>query len=660
MTSEVKPERAVRLSAAELGALSAETETTREEETQDASSPGSGADIAGTTSGLASSAARVGVAGNSLQSVAKRLEENLCRSVEGEEAGDTRSGSGGDEDDLASRENPRDCSATQRQQQQQQLVPVSRSQYHSIQQLSRPSINVAVTHHRRPAACQLDNSVQLYRQADVTTAGRYLIETGGRSRDNNEARGEATECDRRGGDDDATGAHSDYADDCSACTDDRPTDADSRRRIEVSTTEMTGKAWSSATSQNDGGSGAVAAEGELEAKRARVEHIVRSMRTPPSDAGGGQLQSSIRTQHHQHQQQQQLIDGRRQRRKQFAPLQHQLDSRLTPHLKRSYVDNDDDDESRDANDAWGSQLLLDHPQHDVLRLGLQRVHDRLADMQQKYLKNLDESSEDDVIVDVGSDVKNDDEPTAMKHDDDDDDDDGGVIGADFNRNEILRRADVNGPTDVSPAAGSNIEALTRMLKAEISDSVGSMVDDIVRSFVAQRLKVAGAGSAGEWRNAERAGDGRLTPTHRSTVSTTSSPDTQFTGAPPPRTDTETVAPPPLCPSTGIDLLGFTVPPPVGASVAAAGRMETMERAAAAAAKLVAERYSLQSAAAMAAYLDNAFLLHGKTAFEMPPSHATATTHRLLNPTPYYPAQHPAALHAHLIKVSTGIVYYSFS
>ena len=86
-------------------------------------------------------------------------------------------------------------------------------------------------------------------------------------------------------------------------------------------------------------------------------------------------------------------------------------------------------------------------------------------------------------------------------------------------------------------------------------------------------------------------------------------------------------------------------------------METMERAAAAAAKLVADRYSLQSAAAMAVYLDNAFLLHGKTAFEMPPSHAASSSvspasaaHRLLNPTPCYPAQH-AALQPHLIKVS---------
>ena len=660
MTSEVGHECAARRPA-ELDALSSETEATRcprDETLDDDLSPSSGSDTARTTSGLASSTSRLSLTGNSLLSVADRLKEKLCRALEGEEAGNRGSGFG-DSADLASRENPQDCAT------QQQLLPASRSQYHSIQQLSRPSTKLAKTtvssrhlfsaDDRRPAAAyQLDNSSELYRHASHSSslvpgsadvpAGRYFTETG----TNNEMHGQTTECERRQDDDGTARSDSDHGDESSdACTDESPTDTDHRdaevhglQKSMSAVAEASSKAWLLEPCQNGGGSTAV--EDELEAKRARVEHIVRSMRTPPSDGQQSAMAVVCPTTHHQ----QQLIDGRRQRRKQFAPLQHQHEGRRPPHLKRSYVDDDDDDDSdRDVDDTWRGQL--DNSERNVLRLGLQRVHDRLADMQKKYMNCLNESVEDDVIVDVGNDVRAD-EPVKRQRDDADD----AVIGADFNRNEILRGAGDNdtGSND-GPAASGSLEALASMLKAEISDSVGNMVDEIVRSFVAQRLKVAGGGG-GEWRHGEP-GDGRLTPTQRSTMSTTSSPDT----AAPPHTDGDTVPPPltPICASSAVDLR-FPVPPPAAAGIPA-GSMETMERAAAAAAKLVADRYSLQSAAAMAAYLDNAFLLHGKTAFEMPPSHASASSssstsaaHRLLNPTPYYPAQH-AAFQSHVLKVS---------
>jgi len=637
MTTEVGAECAVRCPA-ELGALSPEAEATQrpQEETRDDSSSGSGTD--NITSGLASSTARSDLTEKSQLIVMDRLKEKICRVTEGEEGGDIKPRSG-DSEDLASRENLQDCETDQ-----QRLFPVSRSQYHSIQQLSRPSTNLARTStssrhlfgaERRPAY-RLENSSQLYLHASHSSgqvpgsaaipAGRYFTETG-MSRDdkNSEATGLATECDRTQDDD-----GSDNGEEVSVSTDDSPTDIDHHGTDVHRQTSLE-------SSQNGGGNTTV--EDELEAKRARVEHIVRSMRTPPSDGG----QASLMTTAYQQQRQQQLIDGRRQRRKQFAPLQHQHDAQSVPHPKRSYHDDEDDDSDRDAEDPWGTQL--DNSERDVLRLGLQRVHDRLAAMQKKYMNYLNENGEGDVVVDVRTD-----EPMKSQRDDADD----AVIGADFNRNEILRgTSDDNGPT-VGPASGS-LEALARMLKAEISDSVSNMVDDIVRSFVAQRLKVAGAGGGGQWKCVEPA-DGRLTPTQRSTTSTTSSPDTHLTAPPP--TDSETI-PPPLTPigaPTPVDLR-FPVPPPA-AAVIPAGSMESMERAAAAAAKLVADRYSLQSAAAMAAYLDNAFLLHGKTAFEMPPSHAAATSmspassaHRLLSPTPYYPTQH-SALHSHLIKVSS--------
>ena len=281
-------------------------------------------------------------------------------------------------------------------------------------------------------------------------------------------------------------------------------------------------------------------------------------------------------------------------------------------------------------------------------------------MQKKYVNYLDESSEDDVIVDVDNDVRTD-EPIKRLRDNADDP----VIGADFNRNEILRGADSINDNGSNDGSGSgSLEALARMLKAEISDSVGTMVDEIVHSFVSRRLKVAGGGSGGTWRHDDPV-DGRLTPTQRSTTSTTSSPDTHLTTAS--RTDTDTV-PPPLTPigtSTAVDLRFPVLPPaPPATAVIPAGSMGAMERAAAAAAKLVVDRYSLQSAAAMAAYLDNAFLLHGKTAFEMPPpSHAASSstspasaTRRLFTPTPFYPAQN-TVLQPHVIKVN--IFFFSF-
>jgi len=659
MTSEVGHECAVK-HPRELGTLSPHTDVTRQcpqEDTHDDSSSGSGADTAKTTSGLTS--------GHSLLTAADRLQ---CRATEGEEGVDTRSRSGYD-DDLESRENSlRDC-ATQRQ---RQLLPVSRSQYHSIQQLSRPSINLAQTSGYRlfSAECtyQLDNNTELYCHSNSqasgsagVAAGRCFNETC-RLRDdtNKETVSQATECDRKQDRDGTT--HGDTDDDvddvASACTesamddDERPTDADRRgadghgQQSPSQTVNVASKTWSSEARQNGGSSTSL--EDELEAKRARVEHIVRSMQTPPSDGQQSSTIGTCQTTHHQ----QQLIDGRRQRRKQFAPLQHQHDGHRPAHLKRSY----DDDDDSDGDDTWYS---LDDSEHDALRLGLQRVQDRLTDMRNKYMNYLDESSEDDVIVDVGNDVRTDEPVKCLR----DSADDAAVIGADFNRNEIVRaRGDGNDTGSTDSSGSGSLDALARMLKAEISDSVGNMVDEIVRSFVARRLKVAG-GDGGSWRRVDPA-DGHLTPTHQLTMSTTLSPDTHLTA--PRQTDSDAV-PPPLTPirtSTAVDLRFPVLPPALAAGGGVpAGSVEAMERAAAAAAKLVADRYSLQSAAAMAAYLDNAFLLHGKTAFEMPASHAAsssassaAATHRLFTPTPYYPAQH-SALQSSVVKVN---IFFSLS
>lgn len=651
MTSEVEHECAIRRPA-ELGKACPEIDATRQEESLGDLSSETGADTAKITSCLVSTAGRMGVAGNSMLMVADTLEESLCRPTEGEKEAEKRSRSGYDHDDLASRENSvRDC-ATQRQ---QQLLPVSRSQYHSIQQLSRPSTNVAQTapgsHRLFGTELYTHSSGQAPSSAEVAP-GRYFTEKG-RLRDE---KNKDTESERRPDDDRAALSDSDDGDEGSACTeytmdfDEQPSDVDrNNEHVHKATVNVTSKSWSSEDRQNGGRNTAV--EDELEAKRARVEHIVRSIQTPPSDGQQSSMIAASQTTH----QQQHMIDGRRQRRKQFAPLQHQNDGRQAPHVKRSYV-ADDDDSDRDVDETWVSQL--ENSERDALRLGLQRVQDRLADMQKKYVNYLDESSEDDVIVDVDNEVRTD-EPIKRLRDNADDT----VIGADFNRNEILRGGDSINDNGSNDGSGSgSLEALARMLKAEISDSVGTMVDEIVHSFVARRLKVGGS-SGGAWRHDDPA-DGRLTPTQRSTMSTTSSPDTHLTT--PSCTDTDT-APPPLTPigtSTAVDLRFPVLPPaPPATAVIPAGSMGAMERAAAAAAKLVVDRYSLQSAAAMAAYFDNAFLLHGKTAFEMPPpSHAASSstspasaTRRLFTPTPFYPAQN-TVLQPHVIKVN---IFFSF-
>lgn len=618
MTSEVGDDGAVR--QRRVGPLSEETDATQrqpDDSLDDLSSAAAGTDTASTVSGLTPSDA-AGVTGN-------RPTKKFCRAMENEEPEEKRSRSVGDDDDLASREIlPRDCTTAR----QQQSLPVGRSQYHSIQQLSRPS---NVNHHLFDAF-QLDDAAELYRHRGSQAmgsagvpAGPYTTEMG---RPNSESQRRAMDYETR--QDDVGAARVNIEDDEEKIELVFTTEPERRAVSEQLgyVTKTLSQKLTSTTAENPGrvrqnGVGSAAVE-ELKAKRARVEHIVRSMRTPPGD-----VEQSSSTIVVAHQQRQQLLDGRRQRRKQFAPLQHQHEGYRTPRLERS----DDDDSDRD--DSWTSQT--DVSESKSLHVGLQRVQDRLVDMQRKYMRYLDDSSKCDVI----GDVRAADEP-ATKRDDDDADD--SVIASDFNRNEILCDGDHTAPVGDGRGSGS-FEALASMLKAEINGSVSSMVDDIVNSFIARRRKVAGGGG-GEWRMHS---DGRTSPIQRSTTPPidTSHLSTLH------QTDTDAassagIVPPPLTPirtSTAVDLR-FPVPPPT----IPAGNVQAMQQAAAAAAKLVVDRYS-----AMAAYLDNAYLLHGKTAFEMPPSHASSVSpasaaHRLFTPTPYYPAQHAVSFQSHVLKV----------
>ena len=684
MTSEAGDTYAARQSG--VGTLSAEMDATQcpQKDARDDSSSAADIDDVKTSSGLESSTDRLGVTGSSLLTVADRLKEKLCRARQGDEGVDKWTTTSGDDASLASRENSlRDCAMQDHHHQQQPLFSGSRSQYHSIQQLSRPSANLADAPGRHlfaadssRSAYQLDNSPAIYRHCasfDPGSAGRYFAESSrtgdGTNEEVHQSQEAAESCRSRRYDgdsddddiDDEGSAYTESAVDC----DERPTDADrcsggtevrARESTPTAVEVICGRAWSGVEARQNSGAGNGAVHGdELEAKRARVEHIVRSMRTPPSDGE----QSSVIIQ-----QQQQLTEARRQRRKQFAPLQHQhqLDERRPPHAKRPYLDDDDEDSERDVDDAWDSQPEIS--ERDALRLGLQNLQDRLADMQKKCSNYANDSNEDDVIVDVGgNDVRADDEPIKRLDADD------AVIGADFNRNEILRADNANSgdaganDDDDGPRFGGSLEALARMLKAEINDSVARMVDEALHAHVARHRRVAvggGSGDAGVWTHVEPS-DGRLTPTRQSTLTPTSSPDQRLPAPTCADGDAASTAavPPPLTPiraSADVDLR-FPVPPMVAAAGLAGGNVAVMERAAAAA-KLMADRYS---AAAMAAYLDNTFLLHGKTAFEMPPpsasaaasaSSAAAATYRLFTPTPYYPtAPQHAALQSHVIKVS---------
>ena len=347
-----------------LGALSPETDATRRE-TWDDSSSGMDAEAVETTSGLAQT-------GNG-----SLLKEKLTFG----ELEDARSSSGDDDDDdddadLAWRESsPRDVVT-------QQSLPVAatrRSQYHSIQQLSRPSPS---DHRRlfdadRCRAAALGREFHRYPAGGVPTAGRVYAAEMDRSRDDGETQSPATmDCERTRGDsvDDEGLA---FAECVVAGVDGRRADPDAYGH---------GRAETARASEPHASS--TAAGDELQAKRARVEHIVTSMRTPPGDVvrESACTSASAAGEHQQGQHgSQQAVDGRRQRRKQFAPLPRDQRDAYRPAKRAYFEDADTVEEDRDVVDDDGDDESW-MGRDSVMRLGLQRVQDRLVDMHRKYIR----------------------------------------------------------------------------------------------------------------------------------------------------------------------------------------------------------------------------------------------------------------------------------
>lgn len=342
----------------------------------------------------------------------------------------------------------------------------------------------------------------------------------------------------------------------------------------------------------------------------------------------------------------------------------------------------DDQDFCDGDDRMSEEEVR-RIRTEAVREGVRRVEQRLADMRQKFLCL---AADDEVVVDV----EGDDIITTERG-----------VASDVNRNEIhgssvrnwFRSAaemvnDIGSADDSatkkpeSPVIGAatvknacnngHLEKLAAVLKAEISDSVGSLVDDIVRTFVERyfsRHRLDRKLAGGQRREEEyvsnsdgfSARDNRPLEKERDRQRSSSrSPDTlsddvtsgyvdgptaddedrfaKIIDAEPELKSAHHLATgltslPPL-PTSGVGVLPFPFTVPVADD-------ESVRQSAA---RLAAYRQALA-----AAYLDSAFMQPNKTAFEvprsaghhqqvaLPPTAVTTLPHRLFAPHPYYPA-----------------------
>jgi hypothetical protein len=342
----------------------------------------------------------------------------------------------------------------------------------------------------------------------------------------------------------------------------------------------------------------------------------------------------------------------------------------------------DDQEYYDSDDRMSEEEIR-RIRTEAVREGVKRVEQSLADMRQKFLCL---AADDEVVVDVESD---DFTMTAAES--------GCGVASDVNRNEIHRSSvrnwfrsaaemakEVGSATKKpeapgfgtstlkSPCNDGQLEKLTAVLKAEISDSVGSLVDDIVGTFVERFFsrhrpdrKLADGQRREEKYSVSNSGfnvrgDRPPEKERNRRRSSSRSPDTLSDDVTPgyvdgPAADDDDrfakimdaepelksahhiaagLASLPPLPASGVGVLPFPFTVPVGDD-------ESVRQSAA---RLAAYRQALA-----AAYLDSAFMQPNKTAFEvprsaghhqqvaLPPTAVTALPHRLFAPHPYYPA-----------------------
>jgi len=411
-----------------------------------------------------------------------------------------------------------------------------------------------------------------------------------------------------------------------------------------------------------------------------------------------------------------LGQRRSNRRKQYVP-QHQHMNSHTEHFRsfierlgehghsdnnktRQMDDSGRTDEDDNEQDGHISEEEAKEIQTAAVREGLRRVEQRLASMRQTFLGL---ARDDNVIIDIES---NDAAEVCSDN-----------VTSDFNRNEIRRlvagswfrssgdrkwdelitsdenksrkkqerfeggiddkvvRSSTNNNNNNNNNNTNNnqLEKLAAMLKAEISESVGSLVDDIVRTFIERYFDRRAANrksavnqeqecdhlrsgskmrrtrddgySVSRYDAIQRQGTPRSPGTFSDDVSSgyvdeqTAEDEDRSTKLIDAQSESRSKSPggtvennrtslPSVPKSDG----GLPFPFPVSV-----GDEETMRESAA---RLVAYRQALA-----AAYLDSAFTQPNKTAFEVPRSNGhhqqvtlppTTPSHRLFAPHPYYP------------------------
>lgn len=265
--------------------------------------------------------------------------------------------------------------------------------------------------------------------------------------------------------------------------------------------------------RNNGADGSVCSDGsfedKMEAKKARVENIISNMRPSPNSKTTPGSRQATATEaaaatlgvddgdHHQNGVAVgvaapvgygQMTEVRRPKRKQYIPQQHEAreDEMDEPPAKLRKVEK------------------------EVIQQELQQMHEQLAEMQQKCLHLLDHEEDQQQQPTAASD-----RPMALQ-----DFVEGGGAGgrddrcrnpskllnaaSDLNRNDLQKietiHADGKNPTekankqfdDHQPTDSNKVASLkhlAKLLKAEITSSVGALVDSIVKNFMAKHAEL---------------------------------------------------------------------------------------------------------------------------------------------------------------------------
>jgi len=244
----------------------------------------------------------------------------------------------------------------------------------------------------------------------------------------------------------------------------------------------------------------------LEAKKARVENIISHMRLSPMSKSAVDTTPGV----HSRSMYENMMFKRGIYGQVATPLTQPGSygsSLLQPETRRpkrkQYIPQQHGEGALDSDQSEEPSPKIAKVEKENLQQELQHMHDQLADMQHKYLQLFD-SRDQTAANDAADHLKTSlaERLTA------------GII-SDINRNEIhrissclLQSFNMPGLTGgcggqqgmikgANEGASSNVDHLAKMLKLEITNSVGSLVDNIVKSFVTKHLQPSKENTAKE-------------------------------------------------------------------------------------------------------------------------------------------------------------------